>query len=221
MPLATAENAVRRELAADFGIRSAEPRPVFNCAMPFYYPDKENLFFYVFSQEVPSTYQFASDAQMFSWTVDELLKVRRYHVLTNCKIAVSSGLTPRQRSKASELLTESLIAQGDGDLAQSVSAAIIEGSCPSDLESTIDARSLDCKVVKYTYGRELSVEGLAGLQYRAFYSALLPVYASVGMERAEQYLDELSHNDRRQRAITAMNSMYLDTDFMSALPVEV
>ena len=221
LPLPTAVNAVRRELLNDFGIRESESSPVFLEAQPFYYPDKENLFFYIFSQRIDPTYQFASDVQMFAWSLDELLMVRRHHVLTNAKLALTSDLTQRQRIKARELVVENLIAQGDSDLADQVGALIATGDLSSDIEVRIEAVLQESKVCKYAFGRELEVQGLAGLQYRIFYSTLLPAYASLDIPRAKEYRAELSNNHRRSEAVKAVQSMYSDEDFMTALPIEL
>lgn len=221
LPISAAINAARREFANDFGIRQLGPSPIFLETRPFYYSDKENMYFYIFSQEMSATYQFADDAQMFAWTVDELLKVRRHHVLTNARLALTRDLTQRQRTKAREVVVENLMAHGDRDLADRVGLAFARAEYTGDLEARIQAALQESKIFKYAFARELEVQGLAGLQYRMFYSTLLPTYASIGIGRAKEFLGELGDNQRRSAAVRAIQSMYSDEAYMAMLPIEI
>ena len=89
IPVETAMNTLRRELLHDFGIRSYPEAARFLGSQSFYYPDKENLFFYMLAQKINSTHLFASETRMFAWTMDDLLKVRHYHVLSSAQNALN------------------------------------------------------------------------------------------------------------------------------------
>lgn len=221
LPMSTAENAVRRELSQHLGIQASRYAPVHVANSPFYYADKENLFFYLFTQEIDASQRFSSDAQLFSWTIGELMAVRRHQVISLIDAIVRADMTGRQRSNAVALAVSNLQIQGDSDLVPAVRDAIMAGSIPNDLQRRLEAISAETATFKYSAGRELEADGLAGLQYRIFYSKLLPTYASLGIKAAEEHLDRLAREADCSAVADALAQMYNDESFISSIPVEV
>ncbi len=205
----------------DFSINEPELLPRFIQTEPFYYADKENLFFYIFSQEINSTHQFTSDVQMFGWSVDELIRVRRHHVLSNAKLSLTAELSERQRLRAHELIVANLLAQGDEDLATQLSQEMTQKKFSRELAARLDFELNASRTFKYAFGRELEVQGLAGLQYRIFYSTLLPAYAELGIERASEHLEEIRRSQLRSEAVADIKRIYAEPDHILALPIEV
>jgi hypothetical protein len=221
LPQAAVINALRRELADDFGIQVAPDSTTITCSANFYYPDKENIYFYVLQQEIDATYKFASDTQMFAWTVAELLTVRRHHVLLNSRKTLTVDMTSRQRNRAGELVVANLLAQGDAELASDVRRAVDSRLMSEGLASRLETEIERSKIYKYVLGRELQVEGLAGFQYRTFYSVVLPAYANVGIYGAREELAAINENAVRATAVAELASYYDDETFITSFPIEV
>jgi hypothetical protein len=218
---ATASSAIARELWSDFSIRNSHLPPQLIDTLRFYYTDKENLYFYVFAQEIPATHVFADAVQMFSWTVQELVRVRIRHVLVNALAAIEAPLSDEQRKRAGTLLAANLRAHGEPDTASRVSAALVGGAAKAATREDLLAKVQQNCVLKYAAGRELVVDGLAGLQYRAFFSHLLPAYARLGVAGAQEALTAIRGNRDRQAAVDELSLRYQDEQLICSLPIEV
>lgn len=216
-----AERALARELLQDFGIRSCPSLPVLIGTEPFYYSDKENLFFYLFSQQIDSTHVFAPSTQMFPWTITELVNTRRRQVLVNAGDLLTQDLNNQQRRRAQELVAANLEAHGDRDLANEVVRALQTQNASSELISRLRAAASDIQVYKYAAAHELAASGLAGLQYRIFFSHLLPAYASLGMPGAEELLEDIRSAPAVFNAAEHLTALYSNEDFMMSLPMEI
>ncbi len=169
-------NALKRELASDFAIQSLLFAPTLVGTERFFYPDKENLFFYIYQQELEGTQHFSPDVQIFPWTVTELMSVRHGQALTNAIATMTSSLTDQQRKRAMRLARLNLTIHGDSTLGEQLESV---GDSPERARSvipTLETRAAQTLVYKYLFGREIAAEGLAGLQYRVFFSRLLPIY---------------------------------------------
>ncbi len=109
--------ALHRELQSDFGIEDSRGAVNLVATVPFYYADKENLFFFVLEREIPAAHLFSANSRMFGWSIDELLAARFRQVLQNAIAALQHPLTARQRERALKMLTLNLHAHGQHDLA--------------------------------------------------------------------------------------------------------
>ncbi len=214
-------NALKRELASDFGIQSLLVSPTLVGTERFFYPDKENLFFYIYQQELESTQRFSPDVQIFPWTLAELMSVRHGQALTNAITALTSSLTDQQRRRAVRLARLNLTVHGDSVLAEELESV---GDSPQRTRSmiqTLETRAAQTRVYKYLIGREIAAEGLAGLQYRAFFSCLLPTYASIGVADADRIQAEIEGDPKRREAADELTRLYRDDNFMTSVPIEV
>ncbi|MDT0445908.1 hypothetical protein [Streptomyces johnsoniae] len=218
----TAEAAVRRELLDELGVRHPRGVPRLTGTVPFYYPDKENLYFYIFETELSADTGFVPSVQMHAWTVAELLRVREHQVLGNAVLALTDEhLTVAQRAIAGRIASLNLLLHGHAALAERVA------ECPprerarqqlaDELRPLVDASGLS----RYSAGRELHLAGLAGLQYRSFFTDILPVYAAVGVASAARALSALADDPVRRRAVLDLKSCYESEDMVTALPIEV
>ncbi len=70
-------------------------------------------------------------------------------------------------------------------------------------------------------GDEFEVNGLAGLQYRIFFSHLLPLYAKLGVIGASAELMALNTDKRRIQAAESLSELYATEAYMLSLPIEV
>ncbi len=221
VPPETIANALKRELFDDFGIESYPSNLQTIGTQPFYYTDKENLFFYIVQQELSASHLFEEGARMFPWTVQELIATRRYHVLDNAMKALPQHFTTQQRLRARELIRANLIAQGDAGLAAEVDGALSNAEWNSTLIGRLEAIKSEIQVCKYSGGRELAVDGLAGLQYRIFFSHLLPSYAAIGVAGADEELSQIGDDTARLQAVSSLAELYGNEDFITSLPMEL
>ncbi|MEW1589459.1 toll/interleukin-1 receptor domain-containing protein [Micromonospora vinacea] len=215
------EAAVRRELAADFSIVELPHQPRLTGTVRFFYPDKENLFFYVVEQELPPTHRFTANVQMFPWAVSDLLTVRRNQVFSNALRMFDATMSDNQRDRAGRIVGLNLRAHGELELARSVADAINRRQVPSSLVARIQEDLVGTAVYRYAAGRELHIDGLAGLQYRAFFSHLVPAYVNIGIRGSAALLAAISNDSSRAEAVQELADLYNDGEFMVSIPIEV
>lgn len=221
LPLESAYAALQRELREDFGIVDVPSAPQFNGTIPFFYADKENLFFYLFEQEFATLQKFSTVKQMFPWTVSELISLRKHQVLGNALNIVTGSMSLEQADRACRLLTLNLTVHGEFYLGEEVNRAMKIGQVSADLKRRITEQYEATKIFKYSMGREIYVEGIAGLQYRAFFSHLLPAYARIGVPGAADAISSIEDDRRRSDAASTLQALYINEQFMVSLPIEV
>jgi hypothetical protein len=222
LPLETAQAAVRRELLHDFGIADEAERARYVGDIKFYYPDKENLFFYLFEQEVDVGRRFPMGAQMFPWKVGDLLAVREHQVLTNAvDVLGDERLTQAQRRRAGRLAELNLLLHGHADLAARVADEVRRRKSAPEFIDEVSEMASATRTYRYSGGRELYISGIAGLQYRAFFSHLLPVYERLGVVGATAVMDAIRSDAVRASALRELAELYVDEDTMASVPIEV
>ncbi|MEV5751563.1 hypothetical protein AB0L00_27390 [Actinoallomurus sp. NPDC052308] len=219
---ATAKAAVLRELRDELRVTELPREPRLTSTPGFYYPDKENLFFYVFEVEIPAETRFAPSTHMYPWSVEEVLQVREHQVVNNTILALTEdGLTRGQRRMALTIAGLNLTVHGHDDLARRVSEQSRQDELDRRLVEELTELAARSRFSRYAAGRELSIEGLAGLQYRNFFTDVLPVYAQVGVPSAAKILASLHADPARSRAIGRLAASYGDEQLITALPIEV
>jgi hypothetical protein len=63
--------------------------------------------------------------------------------------------------------------------------------------------------------------GLSGLQYREFFSFLLPYYASVGVPGAAEHLRRMDNDEGTRLAVARLTELYHDEGVMESIPLEM
>jgi hypothetical protein len=69
--------------------------------------------------------------------------------------------------------------------------------------------------------REVLLEGLAGWHYRAFFSALVPLYAEMGIDEAAELSAAIEADDKKRSARDRLAELYQDEDVIAGLPPEL
>ena len=85
----------------------------------------------------------------------------------------------------------------------------------------LQAEKQKTAVFKYQRGKQVYVEGIAGLQYAAFFSHLLPAYAEFGVPGATELLDLIIADGQRDLSVHELNRLYRDENVMTSVPMEV
>ena len=63
--------------------------------------------------------------------------------------------------------------------------------------------------------------GLSGLQYREFFSLLLPYYAAVGVPGAADHLRRIDDEEEMQQAVARLGELYHDEGVMESISLEL
>lgn len=218
----TALQAVCREMRVELDLDPSNCTIELEDTVRFYYPNKEHFLFYLFSAKISETAPLTPVMQTKWWTISELLAVREHQVLLNVeKLIEAEHLSHRQRSAAGQLVANNLTLHGRGGLAVELLNGISERVFPVGLRGTIESLVERSKFLLYSAGRELYVDGLAGLQYRVFFSHLLPVYARIGVPGTRDYLNALERDSRMVEAAENISRLYLNENYMMSFPIEV
>jgi hypothetical protein len=102
------------------------------------------------------------------------------------------GLTPR---KGDELASTAAV----------IEQLVTEGTSPSWVSAS----------------REAQLMGLAGWQYREFFSVLLPAYAELGVDGARDMLLHVKSDSRKAATVDRLHELYQDERLMAAVPIEL
>jgi hypothetical protein len=219
VPLRTARRRVQMETSEeDIGAL----RPLVTSR--YIHPDKENLFFFVYSCEFPEGFQPSGEAEMFPVSVPELLSIRENQAL---RLALQLCASPPARGKARtdafEIAALNLTLHGHRELARRMMNAGTRG--PADIARVApEIRDLEERTRQTWSGleqNEVVLMGLSGLQYREFFSLLLPHYASVGVSDAADHLSIVGEDENARRAIARLTELYRDESVMESIQLEL
>jgi hypothetical protein len=184
----------------------------------YLYPDKENLFFYLFTTELQSHPAFLQQAEMRFVSVQSLLAIREKQALRSamhvCKLARRSRTA---HEAAAEIASLNLSLHGHPDLAEDVLVSVRQGTRLDGASRRIAALSEGTRQIRQTDGQLIDVLGLAGLQYREFFTTFLPLYEKLGLPGATEALAQVHGDPGKHRALERLGNMYRDEVVMSAM----
>jgi hypothetical protein len=219
IPLRAAQRWVREVTGDD----EAPPlRPV--ATGSYLHPDKEHLFFFIFALELPEGTQFPRRAEMHAFPLPELLAVRANQALrTAVRLCQTTGMSQRLWTAAAEIVALNLSLHDHADLGEKLVG--VAGHPAEELASMAEAISqLITERTTPSWAaasREVQLTGMAGWQYREFFSVLLPLYAELGIHGAADLLDLIRADSRKSEALAMLAKRYQDEDLMPSIPIEV
>jgi hypothetical protein len=155
-----------------------------------------------FNRALPAAY-------LRPWPFEQIMCVREYQVLN--KVINFLRLEDRQRSglvTACDVLCDNLVLHGRADLAARLRAAAETPEIVQNLMAEIEHVRDGLRVEYHLYGERRTIQGLAGLQYREFFGALVPVYAEMGVEGAPALLEWLNTDDAARSALERLKRHY-------------
>lgn len=187
----------------------------------YLHPDKENLFFFIYGCPLPEGFQLWRQAEIYSVPVRELMVIREIQALSKAQ-EVCGSLPARRRARtaALEIAASNLILHGHADIAQALTTATRAADF-SDVGAVL--REREGRTRQNLARSDLAVEtkGLSGLQYREFFSIVLPYYERVGVPGAASELTIVNHDDVKRTAVTRLTKLYHDEGLMEAIPYEL
>lgn len=182
--------------------------------------DKEHLFFYVYSFDLPGHFQFPQRAQMCHLPVEKLLRIRKNQTLGNAIKLAEHGSLPDPTALEIVALNLSIhgltnIADRLRTLSQSPGATL-----GGELEE-LKRIEKDTRERQRSGVAEVELRGLSGLQYREFFTMLLPLYSKLGISGAADCLAQLRGDTRSKQALERLTELYDDEDVIASIPVEL
>jgi len=94
---------------------------------------------------------------------------------------------------------------------------------PIAADLAVDVGSLE-EQTRHTWPsleEEVQIQGLSGLQYREFFTILLPFYADAGMPGAAEVLRRINDDQAMQAAVVRLSELYHNEALMGAIPLEL
>ena len=188
----------------------------------YLHPDKEHLFFFVFALQLPGWFQFPRRAEMHHFPVTELLALRRNQVLRSAVRVCRATLTHRVRVTAAEIVKLNLILHDQARLGDELLAwAGRAGAKSHNTVQKIRRLEKQTRQTMFSNGREVQINGLSGLQYREFFTMLLPLYEQFGVPGAAELLHAIQDDEPKRKALEQLSAIYQDEDLMSSIPIEL
>jgi hypothetical protein len=189
----------------------------------YLHSDKEHLFFYIYSCELPGHFQFPLRAQMCHLSVDKLLRVRKNQTLRNAiELCRQDEGISMLAPPALEIVALNLAVHGLTEVAERLLR--LARSPGADLTSELSElrqREKDTRERQRSGAVEVGLRGLSGLQYREFFTVLLPLYAELGIPGAAECIAELEDDENRKKALDRLSFLYHDEEVMTGIPVEL
>jgi hypothetical protein len=219
VPLRAARRRVQMETSEE---DSGVLRPVGTSS--YIHPDKENLFFFVYSCEFPEGFQPSGQAEMYPVSVPELLSIRENQALRLAlQLCESPPMRGKARTDAFEIAGLNLTLHGYSEVARRMTNARSHGSA-GIARVTPEIRELEAQTTQTWPGlerSEVALMGLPGLQYREFFSLLLPYYESVGVAGAADHLRIIKEDEIAKQAVERLAELYHDESVMESIPFEL
>jgi hypothetical protein len=218
IPMAAARSRVQMEAGQTV---EGELRPLTTSG--YLHPDKEHLFFFVYSYQLPEGMELWRQAEMSPVSVPELLAIRKNQVLRNATALCLAPPKRRQvRADAFEIAALNLILHDLGDMAQQLKDAATARTADFDaIAAELGQIEEQTRQIWPGYERDAELEGLSGLQFREFWTMLLPFYAGIGVPGAAEHLELINSDETKRAAIMRLSLLYHDERVMEPIMVEL
>jgi hypothetical protein len=219
IPLRAAQRLVRE-------VTGVEPGPALRpmTAGGYLYPDKEHLFFFAFALELAEGTHLPRHAEMHTFPLPELLSIRANQVLrTAARLCRAPGVSERAWAAAAEIVALNLCLHDYDELGKQLLAlAGRSNEARAEMAMAIGQLATDRTSPSWmSESREVQLMGLAGWQYREFFSVLLPLYAQVGIDGAADLLEVISDDEHKSFALGRLSELYQDEHRMASMPFEL
>lgn len=204
--------AVDRELKEELGINETsmwtEPKSLDKSK--FYYPDKENLYFYLYLSELLCPLDDIQPVAQFNkWSLHDILQVRKSSIFNSAVDLLNLMKSGERRlDLAAQVIAYNLILHKEQDLAERLLSTIKSGKKCANLKKELKEKQAEGKIDYCFRKKSLQITGLAGLHHREFFSSLLPVYANINIAGAKDYLDWLRTDKLAQNSLRKLKTHY-------------
>lgn len=207
------ENAVYRELQEELGIKHNWLEPKIVDEIRFYYPDKENLYFYVCQLEIDfPLFHVESSAYIRPWTFSQLLKIREYQVLSKVFAVLQDASEKTIPLLAVNMLVHNLLLHRHAELAEKLSYVFQFNLGYQELQREVQTVMEQCSEYYMFRNDRHLIRGFAELQYREFFSTLTPAYSMLGVLEAQEYQKLITNDVNLTMARDKLKEFYGDLE---------
>jgi hypothetical protein len=189
----------------------------------YFHPDKEHLFFFVYSCRLPDGLELWPQAEISAVSVPELLSIRKNQVLRNALSLCEDPPVRRQvRTDAFEIVALNLILHDLAEIAHELREASAART-PDFATIAVELSRLEEQTRQTWPGYEgdTEINGLSGLQFREFYAILLPFYETIGVAGAAEELALIGADEIKRAAVDRLSQLYRDERVMRSIAVEL
>jgi hypothetical protein len=189
----------------------------------YIHPDKEHLFFFVYGFEFPEEFQPPRSLEIYPVSMREVLSIRENQALRMALLLCESPpVRSKVRTDAFEIGALNLALHDHAELARKLAQAADQDAAAIARVGS-EVRAIEEQTRQRWLGLQggTVVTGLPGLQYREFFTVLLPFYSSIGAQGAAEYLRVVSSDERKRRAIAHLSELYHDEGIMESIPLEM
>jgi hypothetical protein len=218
IPLAAARKRVQMETGE---VDTGDLAPLTTGA--YIHPDKEHLFFFVYSCRLPDGLELWPQAEMSPVSVPELLAIRKNQVLRNALSLCGKPPASRPvRTHAFEIVTLNLTLHDLDDIAQLLrNAATVRTADFDAIVAELGRLEEQTRQTWPGYEGDAELDGLSGLQFREFYAILLPFYETIGVPGAAEQLALIGEDETKRAAVNRLSQLYRDERIMRSIPMEL
>jgi hypothetical protein len=218
VPLAAARKRVQMETGE---VDTGDLAPLTTGA--YIHPDKEHLFFFVYSCRLPDGLELWPQAEMSPVSVPELLAIRKNQVLRNALSLCQKPPASRQvRIHAFEIVALNLILHDLDDIAQLLrNAATVRTVAFETIAAELGRLEAQTRQTWPGFEGDAELDGLSGLQFREFYATLLPFYETIGVPGAAEELALIGEDETKRAAVDRLSQLYRDERIMKSIPIEL
>jgi hypothetical protein len=218
MPIAAARRRIHLEVGDG---EPGELKSLGTCR--YIHPDKEHILFFIYTCELPESFQLWRPAEIYPVPVKVLLSIRENQTLHKAMSLCQSPPTRQSvRAAAFEIVSLNLILHGYGQIAERIKLAASQPT--HDMDALVgEIGSLEEQTRRIWTGleEEVQIRGLTGLQYREFFTLLLPFYADVHMPGAAEAIKRINDNELMRSAVARLSELYHDGLLMESIPFEL
>ena len=218
VPMAAARRRVQMETG---DVDPGQLEPLGTCA--YFHHDKEHLFFFIYGCQLPEGFRPWRQAEMSPMSVPELLAIRKNQALRKAlALCRSPAMSRTVRRHAFEIAALNLELHDLPDIAAKLTHAADRLAAEADdLAAEIGSLEERTRQTWVGFDGDVEVHGISGLQYREFYSILLPFYARAGVPGAAEHIALISAAETKRAAAQRLSELYHNERLMELIPVEL
>jgi hypothetical protein len=189
----------------------------------YIHPDKEHLFFFVYSCRLQDDLDLWPQAEISAVSVTELLSIRKNQALRNALSLCEHPPARRQvRADAFEIVALNLVLHDSADLAQKLrNAAASRTADFGPIMAELERLKEETRKMWQGFEQDTELYGLSGFQFREFYTTILPFYRSVGVPDAAEHLLLIEEDETKRAALAQLSQLYHDQRVMESIPIEL
>ena len=203
------ENAVYRELQEELGVKHNWSKPELLNEIRFYYPDKENLYFYVCLMEIDfPLFNIESSANIRPWTFKQILGIREYQVLSRVNALLEEASNKVPSPLAVDVLANNLVLHKHAVLADMLYHVINTHSGHQELQSRLRNTMDQCAQFYMFQNTRRTIRGLAELQYREFFSTIMRAYSKIDVPEVQEYQEFITSDPGASSALKRLREFY-------------